>query len=208
MHGILRNGFFLPNDDDGVYLSGQDSYLFLSMPTNLTLTPLTIQWHTKITTQSSINDQGTVMMVQTDVCKIWIKPGVVETWTLTNGWVWERTSSVPLSFPADDQYHVYTLVLHSPLPSSSLLTPALVVYKDGYVVASSQAPTFENSIVRGVWFGSAEPAKYQDPWDTSASLAAWYKNIYIWERALTLQDLRNDPLQSFKNADHQSWLLE
>lgn len=202
MHGILRNGFFLANDD-GVFLSGQDSYLFLSMPTNLTLAPLSIQWHTKITSAPP-NEHGTVLMLQTDVCKLWIKPGAVETWTLTDGWVWERTSSVPLSFPADDQYHLYTLVLHS--PSSSLLEPALVVYRDGYVVAAAASQAGYGGVVRGVWFGSAEPAKYQDPWDVSASLAAWYKNIQVWERALTLDDIRNSP-PAFKNAaDAQSWL--
>ncbi|KAI8338653.1 hypothetical protein BC941DRAFT_351210 [Chlamydoabsidia padenii] len=199
MHGIIRNGYFnTPND--GVYVSGQDSYIFLSMPTQLTVSNLTIQWQMKRT--DDLIKNGTVLMVQMDECKLIIKPNTIETWILMD-WTWELASSVLTinnnnNNNDDDQYHLYTLVIRH---DGSLLLPDLVVYKDGYVWASQVSWQY-TSIVRGLWFGSAEPNKYQDPWDTTLSLAAWYKDIKVWERALVLHDIRTD---AFKNANIQSW---
>ncbi|KAI8093711.1 uncharacterized protein BX664DRAFT_278838 [Halteromyces radiatus] len=254
MNGIIRSGYFNKQDtkqQDGVYVSGKDEYIFLSMPLEMTLPTdkitdgdsdqgLTVRWKMKT---SDDKQGGTAMMIQTDACKIYIKTGRtttnegyvislgVETWVVaSNGWAWERDQELSVetgtvAINEDDQYHDFTLVLRSnkDTSSGSLLVPELALYIDGYVLASQSSwklPAHVNKfskVIRGIWFGSAEPAKYQDPWDTRPSLAAWYKDIRVWERPLSIDAIRNDYVKDndviFKNADDQqdqlkSWMTD
>ncbi|KAI8060993.1 nucleotide-diphospho-sugar transferase [Gongronella butleri] len=229
MHGVIRGGYYdKQGKDDGVYMNGKDSYVFLGMPTRMMLpTPgslhaqrgVTVQWDMK----THSKDSGrAAMMLQTDRCKVIIKtrtiPGRglalgVETQVLAdNGWSWHRhkdlsVGAAPFIINQEDQYHRFTLVLQ-PDVKKDLLAPNLALYMDGDVIASHanwELPTAlslgseDSLIIRGIWFGSVEPDRYQDTWDTSLSFAAWYKQVSVWERAMDIRDI--EP-RTFKNADN------
>ncbi|KAI9258130.1 hypothetical protein BDA99DRAFT_515302 [Phascolomyces articulosus] len=86
--------------------------------------------------------------------------------------------------------------------------PELALYMDGHAIASSahwKIPKAYGQYVRGVWFGSSEPehSNYQDPWDTTQSLKAAYRDIRIWERPLSLQEIQALAPPSFANAPFQ-----
>ncbi|CAO3588531.1 unnamed protein product [Absidia cylindrospora] len=207
MHGIIRNGYY-GTGNDGVYVSGQDSYVFLSMPNNMTMDHLTVQWDMKL---KDDKQGGVVMMVQTDIGKLMIKTqGVVELWSLAlDGWTWHLNTSIPTTtttFVQDDQYHTFTLVLGN---TGSLLVPHLVLYMDGSVVAAAAAAASSSSVVvRGIWFGSAEPPKYQDPWDTRPSVAAWYKHLRVWERPLTIDAIRAMAYTNDNQQQQKDWQVD
>ncbi|ORX56872.1 hypothetical protein DM01DRAFT_1284673 [Hesseltinella vesiculosa] len=226
MNGLIRNGYYADNDD-GVYVNGQDSYVFLPMPSK-TILPLpsswgrpsgvTVQWDMKT---ASTHTGRAALVIHSNTCKVFIKTqsilgrGLalrVETWLLAeNGWSWHRHKDLsvgagPFVINQDDRYHRYTLILQNDI-KEDLLMPNLVLYMDGEVVASISGWSIpavlpihreEDLRIRGLWFGSTEPDHYQDPWDTSLSLEAWYKDISMWERAM---DIRDVGARAFHNAD-------
>ncbi|CAO3621659.1 unnamed protein product [Cunninghamella echinulata] len=264
MHGILRNGYYYLNEnqnDDGAYVNGKDSYLFLSMPTNMSLEEngLTIHWLMKT---NSEKENGTAIMVQADTYQLHIKTQkistttgtssspppneskkgllslAIDTYILVDGWQWLHQPNLSVSssiipINEEDRYSQYTLVVqknknkdNKDNVNGSILIPNLVLYKDGYVMAShfhwqpyldhlleqkqqKKEKEMEKEkelqemkpIIRGIWLGSREPSKYQDAWDIRPSLDAWFKDISIWETALDLSFIKDQILsKDIKNS--------
>ncbi|KAI9482632.1 hypothetical protein BDB00DRAFT_158872 [Zychaea mexicana] len=261
--GLIRNGIY--GNDDGVHLNGEDSYIFMGLPTNTSFHTLTISWWMKT---HSDKENGTAVVIQTDRAKIYVRtealiPSMVATTRpatsnsnnavdpvslslatvlLEDDWSWRAQPDIlvhanPFPVNQDDKYHHFVLVIDSDpsyvLSSSSKdkkkqrlqedqdqegeqhaqalkhsLHPSLALYMDGHAIASSanwKVLKAYGSFVRGVWFGSSEPehSNYQDPWDTSNSLKASYRDIQIWERPLAVKEIQQLAPISFSNAPHQ-----
>ncbi|KAI8074241.1 uncharacterized protein B0P05DRAFT_473209 [Gilbertella persicaria] len=198
LNGLIRHGKYT---DTGVYLSGDTSYLFLPMPTQTMAQLLTVSWWMKTATKQ---DGRMVMVVQTDHGRICITTHAIQnglslqvkTLQRNDAWAWTPVQDLhvrPSLYTVNDgQYHQYIFVIdHS---ANTRGQPALVLYMDGYVVASRvdwRLPPSMGSVVRGIWFGSIEPLndKYQDPWDNSVSLEAEFRDIQIWERGLDVTEV-------------------
>ncbi|KAI8362732.1 hypothetical protein EDC96DRAFT_553735 [Choanephora cucurbitarum] len=195
--GLIRNGRYT---EHGVSLSGDTSYIFLTMPIETAIQPLTVGWWMKTTTQL---DGRMVMVVQTDHGRLCVtthaghQGTVMEIKTIHRDetWAWAPIDSLtirPTPYPInDDQYHHYMLVV-DPM-ANARGEPALVLYMDRHVVASRfewQLPKAIGTLVKGIWFGSIEPLndKYQDPWDNSVSLEAEFRDIQVWERSLNVTE--------------------
>ncbi|KAI8140422.1 hypothetical protein BJV82DRAFT_671498 [Fennellomyces sp. T-0311] len=215
VNGLIRNG---NHDNNGVQLNGQDSYIFLNVPIKTTIHTLTVSWWMKT---SSNKENGTAVAVQTDRAKVYVRTEAVgdlvslglTTVLLEDDWSWNVEKVIhanPFPINGDDEYHHFTLVVDDHTePGQYTLHPALALYMDGYAIASStewKLPEGFNPIVRGVWFGSCESehSNYQDPWDTSVSLEASYRDIRIWERVLDVDEIRNLAPISFANAPGES----
>ncbi|OBZ82650.1 hypothetical protein A0J61_09301 [Choanephora cucurbitarum] len=195
--GLIRNGRYT---EHGVSLSGDTSYIFLTMPIETAIQPLTVGWWMKTTTQL---DGRMVMVVQTDHGRLCItthagnQGTVMEIKTIHRDetWTWAPIDSLTIRptpyLINDDQYHHYMLVV-DPM-ANARGEPALVLYMDRHVVASRfgwQLPKAIGTLVKGIWFGSIEPLndKYQDPWDNSVSLEAEFRDIQVWERSLNVTE--------------------
>ncbi|CAO3611027.1 unnamed protein product [Cunninghamella blakesleeana] len=257
MHGILRNGYYFSieenRNNDGAYVNGKDSYIFLSMPSKMSLEKngLTVHWLMKT---NSEKQDGTALMVHADTYQLHIRTKKItsssvgnkamlslgiDTYVLEDGWKWMYQPNLSISSSLipinnNDQYAQYTLVIQKNKnkddnnENRSVLEPNLALYKDGYVMAShsrwqpilnhsslqqknvkgSDEKEEKKSIIRGIWFGSAEPSKYQVEWDSRPSLDAWYKDISVWEKALDLSFIRNQVLvrdlkDKMESVDHK-----
>ena len=214
MSGLIRNG---DCDSDGVHLNGQDSYIFLNVPVNTTVHALTVSWWMKT---SSDKQNGTAVVVQTDRAKVYVRTEAVNgandplslglsTVLLESDWSWAVEKVIhanPFPINQDDEYHHFALVVDDHTKFSQYTVhPALALYMDGYAIASAtewKIPDEFDPVVRGVWLGSSEPERsnYQDPWDTTFSLEASYRDVRIWERALTVNELRSFVPPTFANA--------
>lgn len=259
MHGILRNGYYFSNEDnknnDGAYLNGKDNYIFLSMPTKMSLEKNGLSVHWLMKTNSEKQD-GTALMIHADTYQLHIRTKKIpsstgnnnnkvmlslgiDTYTLEDGWKWMyqpnlSVSSSLIPINENDQYSQYTLVIQKNKNKDdeedrSILEPNLVLYKDGHVMASHShwQPNLDRSllqqkyvkeidekeerksIIRGIWFGSVEPSRYQNEWDSRPSLAAWYKDISVWEKAIDLSFIRDQVLlknlkDKLGNVDHNA----
>lgn len=219
--GLIQSGDFTL---DGLHLAGEANYLFVSLPTETRLDSLTVSWWMKTETEK---ENGTAVVIQTERAKLYVRTERVKTYTnkkhapislglstvfLEDDWNWRvqpdlEVHAIPTPINQNKKHHHFSLVVNS---GSATHLPPVVLYMDGYVLASSnrwRLPHHFDSRVRGVWFGSSEPehSNYQDPWDTRPSLEAWYQDIRIWERALSLQELRDVRLEHgpFANAAEQ-----
>ncbi|CDH56123.1 predicted protein [Lichtheimia corymbifera JMRC:FSU:9682] len=122
----------------------------------------------------------------------------VGTVKLENDWTWQDDPELLVhanQYPIhqDDFYHHFMLIVDRNNARHSM-DPPLAVYMDGHVIASNHAweiPVVYNTTMRAVWFESSEPERsnYQDPWDTRPSLDAWYRDIRIWGRALSTEEV-------------------
>ncbi|KAK4513009.1 uncharacterized protein ATC70_003720 [Mucor velutinosus] len=195
LNGLIRNGKYV---DDSIYLSGDTSYIFLNMPTETSAKSMTVSWWMK--TSSTSKDQM-AMVIQTDNGRIYVSTHVLENGSLSfqvktvrrnDQWEWAQIEDLalrPSPYAVDQEYHHYALVIND--PKSNLGEPPIALYLDGYVASSSIHWTYPESIgsiVRGVWFGSIEPLndRYQSPWDNSVNLQAYYREINIWEKGLSV----------------------
>lgn len=210
VNGIIQSG---DAADGGVHVTGRDSYVFLSLPIETTLDELTVSWWMKT---RSDKENGTAVVVQTDRAKIYVrtekisiyrpKPNVqrlvpislgLSTVLLEDDWTWTTQQAMevhsnPFPINQDDDYHFYSLTINRRAHDN---LPALSLSMDGYVINGLSTWNITEkygSIIRGIWFGSSEPehSNYQDPWDTDPSLEAVYKDIRVWERVLTPDELR------------------
>ncbi|CDS02659.1 hypothetical protein LRAMOSA00064 [Lichtheimia ramosa] len=207
--GLIRNSNY---DADGIHTTGHDSYIFMTMPTETVMDSMSVSWWMKTETSK---ENGTAMVIQTDRVKLYVRTESIHehqsskssrdaiglslaTVKLENDWSWQDDSELlvhPNQYPVnqDDLYHHFMLIVDRNNTRHSM-DPPLALYMDGHVIASHhawQVPFTYNTTVRGVWFGSSEPERsnYQDPWDTRPSLDAWYRDIRIWERALSTEEV-------------------
>ena len=273
--GLIRNGHY---DNNGVRLTGEDSYIFLGVPTNTSFHSLTVSWWMKLDTNYD-KENGTAVVIQTDRAKIYVRTEAITkllpstssssssmtepisldltTVILEDDWSWcdqpdMMVHANPFPINHDNNYHQFVLVLDTdpkfPLqtwleeqeerrllqggnnqqqqnnkkkkiqmdPSEleegqelkDSIHPELALYMDGHAIASSsnwKIPKAYGSYVHGVWFGSSEPehSNYQDPWDTTTSLKASFRDIRIWERPLSYQEIQQLAPISFANAPQQ-----
>ncbi|KAF1801338.1 hypothetical protein FB192DRAFT_1283008 [Mucor lusitanicus] len=201
LNGLIRNGKYV---GDSIYLSGDTSYIFLTMPTETSARSMTVSWWMK--TSSKSKDQM-AMVIQTDNGRIHVSTYIQENGSLSfqvktvrrnDQWEWAQIEDLvlrPSPNAVDQAYHHYALVINDP-KSSNLGEPPIALYMDGYVASSSIHWTFPESIgsiVRGVWFGSIEPLndRYQSPWDNSVNLQAYYREIHIWEKGLSVATIKD-----------------
>ncbi|KAI8390850.1 uncharacterized protein BYT42DRAFT_601838 [Radiomyces spectabilis] len=191
-----------------VHVNGEDSYLFLSVPTETSIDRFTVSWWMQT---SSDKHGGTAMVIQTEHAKLYVRTEKLDNALAHNGtvpislglstlirddWIWrtqenDQVQASPFPINMDLRFHHYTLVIDH----FNRSTPPIILYMDGHVIASNNRwewPPEAGSIVHGVWFGSSEPEKsnYQDPWDTDLSLEACYDDIRIWERSLSLDEIQ------------------
>ncbi|KAI7903192.1 uncharacterized protein BX663DRAFT_434026 [Cokeromyces recurvatus] len=218
--GLIRNGHY--NEEGGVYLSGEASYIFLTVPTETSAKSLTVSWWMKKTAGEKSNGQM-AMVIQTYNGRICIETYLLENGALsvqiktihrTNGPKWEQIEELklrPSPYPIDDnKYHHYVLVIEDTEIAHKKEQPTIVLYMDGYVAISSTnwyLPESINTIVRGIWFGSIEPLndKYQNPWDNSVNLEAHFRDIYVWEKSLNSDDIKHiyaTSVSAIENVDN------
>ncbi|KAI9243850.1 hypothetical protein BY458DRAFT_448087 [Sporodiniella umbellata] len=193
--GIMRNAKYV---SDGIHLSGDQSYIFLNVPTVTSAYTLTVSWWMK--TNDQLENEKIAMAIQTDGGRICAythtltqnKTSIsIKTITRSNQWEWIETMQQrlrPSPYPLDEHYHHYALVL------SNQSNPTIAFYVDGHIATSKANWAFPKEIgntVRGLWFGSIEPLndKYQDPWDNTVTLKANYREIYVWEKRLNSQEV-------------------
>lgn len=196
--GIVRNGQFTK---DGVYLPGDASYLFLTMPTETSATSLTVSWWMKT---SAKKNGKMAMVIQTSHGRIRVKTAVspekaltlqIDTVGRNDRWEWDSMEGAdlrPSPYIIDKEYHHYSLVIDT--KESQRNEPPIVFYIDGHVVSSNVNwvyPPQIGTIVKGIWFGSIEPLsdRYQNPWDNSVDLKAHYSDIHVWERGLSVNEV-------------------
>lgn len=209
--GIIRNGDYDTVSEPGVHLTGLDSYIFLSLPVQTSIEAFTVSWWMKTWTEK---ENGTAVVLQTDREKIYVRTEKIHplyrakagnapislglsTVLLEDDWTWRvrhehEIHANPFPINRDGEYHHFALVVDR---AKTGMSPVLSLYMDGYIIAGEgtwNVPRKFGTVVRGVWFGSAEPehSNYQDPWDTSRSLEAWYRDIHIWERALQFEEIQ------------------
>ncbi|KAG1474007.1 hypothetical protein G6F56_000620 [Rhizopus delemar] len=193
--GIMRNAKYV---SDGVYLSGDTSYLFFNLPTHTSAHAFTVSWWMK--TSDRPGNGKMAMVIQTDHGRICaythaLKKGKssvsVKTIKRNDQWEWADIPNRqlrPSPYALDKEYHHYALVI------SDQNKPAMALYVDGHVAVSKANWPFPEeigSIVRGLWFGSIEPLndKYQNPWDNTVNLKANYRDIYVWEKGLSSEEI-------------------
>lgn len=198
--GLIRNGKYV---DDSIYLSGDASYIFLNMPTETSAKSMTVSWWMK--TSSRVSDQM-AMVIQTDNGRIYVSTHIlyngalsfnVKTVRRNDQWEWAQIDDLKLTpspYVVDEEYHHYALVIND--QTNNFGEPPITLYMDGFVASSSVHWTYpENigSVVRGVWFGSIEPLndRYQSPWDNSVNLQAYYREINIWEKGLSVATIKD-----------------
>lgn len=73
--GLARNAEFktVPNNSNPLlYLNGRDSYIFLPMPTDVTLDNLTVSWWMTLP-KGYKKRSGTALMVQSDLLKVYVQ---------------------------------------------------------------------------------------------------------------------------------------
>ncbi|KAL9544739.1 hypothetical protein MBANPS3_007473 [Mucor bainieri] len=195
LNGLIRNGQYV---DDSIYLSGDTSYIFLTMPTETSAKSMTVSWWMK--TPSTTSKDQMAMVIQTDNGRIYVSTHLLESGALSfnvktvrrnDQWEWAQIDDLalrPSPYAVDQAYHHYALVIND--AKSNLGEPPIALYMDGHVASSSIHWTYPESIgsiVRGVWFGSIEPLndRYQSPWDNTVNLQAYYREINIWEKGLS-----------------------
>lgn len=194
--GLIRNGKY---NEEGIYLSGETSYIFLNLPTKTSAKSLTVSWWMKTPRQAS---GKMAMVVQTDHGRLCVKTAETENGGLSfnletikrnSEWAWEQLEHLalrPSPYHIDEAYHHYALIVNE----NAKTEPPIALYMDGHVITSSSDWTYPDSIgsiIRGIWMGSIEPLNdhYQDPWDNSVSLEAHYRDIRVWEHALSSTDV-------------------
>ncbi|KAG1313755.1 hypothetical protein G6F64_002004 [Rhizopus arrhizus] len=197
--GIMRNAKYV---HDGVYLSGDASYIFLNLPTLTSAHTLTVSWWMK-TIDRPGNDKM-AMVIQTDHGRICaythpLKKGKtsisVKAIKRNDKWAWADIPDKqlrPSPYAVDKEYHHYALVIDYSVTKES--KPTIALYMDGHVVVSKsdwQFPEEIGSVVRGLWFGSIEPLndRYQNPWDNTVNLKATYRDIHVWEKGLSSEEI-------------------
>ncbi|CAO3685024.1 unnamed protein product [Rhizopus microsporus] len=198
--GIMRNAVYV---NDGVYLSGDTSYIFLGMPTQTSAQTITVSWWMK-TAVSNPGSGKMAMVIQTDHGRICaythqLKRNAesisIKVIKRNEKWEWDGIAGLqlrPSPFGLDKEYHHYALTIHPVSTNQSI--PAIALYMDGHVVVSKANWNYPNeigSIVRGIWFGSIEPLndKYQNPWDNSVNLEATFRDIHVWEKGLSSEEI-------------------
>ncbi|GAB5590227.1 hypothetical protein Unana1_05127 [Umbelopsis nana] len=75
LSGLARNAEVKTTSDNGdslLYLNGKDSYIFLPMPTEVTLNHLTVSWWMTIP-KGYKKRSGTALMVQSDLLKVYVQ---------------------------------------------------------------------------------------------------------------------------------------
>jgi hypothetical protein len=75
LSGLARNAEVKTTPDNGdslLYLNGKDSYIFLPMPTEVTLNHLTVSWWMTIP-KGYKKRSGTALMVQSDLLKVYVQ---------------------------------------------------------------------------------------------------------------------------------------
>lgn len=208
LNGLIRNGRYV---EDSIYLSGDTSYIFLTMPTETSASAMTVSWWMK--TSSKTKDQM-AMVIQTDNGRICVATHVLENGSLSfhvktlhrnDQWAWAQMDDLalrPSPYAVDQDYHHYALVINH--PKSNRGEPPIALYMDGHVVSSSIHWTYPESIgsiVRGVWFGSIEPLndRYQSPWDNTVNLQAYYRDIHIWEKGVSVAMIKDTMAAALAN---------
>ncbi|KAI9322299.1 hypothetical protein BX666DRAFT_1829521, partial [Dichotomocladium elegans] len=207
--GVIRNADF---DGAGVRTTGRDSYIFIPLPTETKLDTLSVSWWMKTDTSK---ENGTAVVIQTDRAKIYVRTEKTHAYRskslldplslglatviLEDDWTWRDWPELvvhanPYPINQDDTYHHFVLVVDRPNMRHSMDAP-LSLFMDGHVIVSSsqlRIPDDFDTTIRGIWFGSSEPehSNYQDPWDDRPSLKAWYRDIRIWERTLSMDEIQ------------------
>lgn len=75
LNGLARNAEFTATPDGGetmLYLNGKDSYIFLPMPSEMTLDNLTVSWWMTVP-KGYRKRSGTALMVQSDLYKVYVQ---------------------------------------------------------------------------------------------------------------------------------------
>ncbi|KAL0076615.1 hypothetical protein F4703DRAFT_1743529 [Phycomyces blakesleeanus] len=203
LNGLIRNPGHIQSKESGVHLTGNASYVFLPMPVAAKIDQMTVSWWMKTNTTK---EGGAALVIQTEHGKVYVKTEKVDvgkpnanaislglsTVVRDSDWVWhvldeERVPANPYSINLDRAYHHYALVVDRETLTGG---PKLVLYMDGYVIASKHDWNFPEmragSAVHGVWLGSTESenTNYQDPWDNSSSLDCYVEHVRVWEKAL------------------------
>ncbi|KAI9029760.1 hypothetical protein CLU79DRAFT_696178 [Phycomyces nitens] len=225
LNGLVRNPDY--SQVNGVHLTGKDSYVFLPMPVAMSIDQVTVSWWMKTKTTK---EGGAAMVIQTEHGKVYLKTEKVNvgkpdglslgvsTVIRDEDWVWSLFGEIkasPYSINLDGAYHHYGLVIDR----QGLLAggPRIVLYMDGYVIASKHDWDFPvmtaGSIIHGIWFGSAESevSNYQDAWDNRTSLDCYIEHVRVWETSLGLDQLqdqikndsmvRKETVEQFKNKE-------
>ncbi|KAI8967881.1 hypothetical protein BDF20DRAFT_828546 [Mycotypha africana] len=182
--GIIRNGRYI---NSSIYLSGDASYIFLSLPTETRIKPITVSWWMRTEIQAS---KKMAMVLQTNQGRICVTTHYDGALSLkldilhrNEAWQWAAIEDLglgPIAYTIDGDYHHYVLVLDA---------NSIAFYMDGNIAAKRPTWSYPQSlgtVVHGVWFGSIEPLNdhYQDPWDTTSDLEAFYTEIYVYGRPL------------------------
>lgn len=199
--GLIRNGKY--DNEDGVYLSGDASYVFLNVPTETSAKTLTVSWWMK----TSKKEAGKMaMVVQTDRGRLCVKTSLirkdgltlnVETIKRNDQWNWAQIKNLklrPSPQTIDEEFHHYALVVDTKEMSEKRAEPPIALYMDGHVTTSSsdwEYPEEIGTIIRGIWLGSIEPLndRYQDPWDNSVNLEAHYRDVRVWEKGFSAEQI-------------------
>lgn len=226
LNGLIRNGQYDTSNIDGVYLSGDTSYIFLTVPTETSIRAFTVSWWMK----TSVKESGKMaMVIQTENGRLCLKSNKVpatggisfnlETIRRNDAWSWDQVEEPklrPSPYTMDDEYHHFALVIHSKASSYQHGEPRAALYMDGHVISSSkdwEYPEYAGLNIKGLWFGSIEPLNdhYQDPWDNSVNLEGYYRDIRAWERGLSVNEVselytsgRSEPVLKTKKTKVKS----
>ncbi|KAI8983532.1 hypothetical protein BDB01DRAFT_722687 [Pilobolus umbonatus] len=193
LNGQIYNGKY---NEDGVYLPGNHSYVFLPFPSETSIESLTMTWWMKI---PNIDMGKMAVAIQTDHGRLCVVAednalnirmlGRNRNWT----WVDMDTNMRASPYKVDDDFHHYALIVHSGKYSNRTADPTLTFMMDGYVIGSTywKYPSRLGTLIRGVWLGSIEPlsGKYEDRWNSTLDLEAVYKDVRAWEKHLMLEDV-------------------
>ncbi|CAO3607246.1 unnamed protein product [Mucor hiemalis] len=220
LNGLIRNGQYDDSSASGVYLSGDTSYIFLTVPTETSIRSFTVSWWMK----TSVKEGGKMAMVlQTENGRMCLKTNKMlenggislnfEIIKRNDAWEWDQVEEPklrPSPYTIDDEYHHFALVINSKASSYQRGEPRAALYMDGHVTSSSkdwEYPEYAGLNIKGLWFGSIEPLSdhYQDPWDNSVNLEGFYRDIRAWERGLSVNEVtelytfgRSEPLKTKK----------
>lgn len=199
--GLIRNGKY--DKEDGVYLSGDKSYVFLNVPTETSAKTLTVSWWMK--TSSKLGGKM-AMVVQTDHGRLCVKTSKVQKGALSldieiikrnDQWDWTQIEGLrltPSPHTVDEEYHHYALVVDTKEMSEKRAEPPIALYMDGHIMTSGsdwEYPENIGSTIRGIWLGSIEPLndRYQDSWDNSVDLEAHYRDVHVWEQGFSAEQI-------------------
>ncbi|KAI7892479.1 uncharacterized protein EV154DRAFT_418551 [Mucor mucedo] len=195
--GLIRNGRY--DKEDGLYLSGDTSYVFLNVPTETSAKTLTVSWWMKTSSKES---GKMAMVVQTDRGRLCVKTDLIQKGALSlnietikrnDDWEWAPIKNLqlrPSPYTIDEDYHHYVLVVDTKEMSEKRAEPPIALYMDGHITSSSsdwEYPEEIGTIIRGIWLGSIEPLndRYQDPWDNTVNLEAHYRDVRVWEQGFS-----------------------